>query len=232
MLAQRPMPEASPPTMGNMNIPVPLQPIAKPDDSSGLVDGFPTPLPITVDQYECLVREGCFEQPSGAPSSGQIELINGRIVHMNPQGPQHASPIDLLTEWSFQVANHRFRIRIEKAIVLPQCDSCPEPDLAWVEKQIYQTSHPTAEQVFLVIETSVSSVRYDAVVKSELYATAGIPEYWQLDVPSREMRIHLDPAGGRYRSVTTHAASETLRPRCLPEAELQTSSLFEENVPE
>jgi Uma2 family endonuclease len=86
---------------------------------------LPTTLPLTTEQYEKLVELGTFEG-----QTGQIELINGRIVRMNPQGPQHSDPIDFLTEWSFRNATDRFTIRAEKPIRIPDNNSCAEPDLA------------------------------------------------------------------------------------------------------
>lgn len=54
-------------------------------------------LPITVAQYSEWVGGARFDG-----QSGQIELINGGIVRLNPQGLRHASPIDILGEWSVE----------------------------------------------------------------------------------------------------------------------------------
>ncbi len=62
---------------------------------------LPTTLPLTIEQCEKLVEMATFEG-----RTGQIELINGRIVRMDPQGPQHSDPIDFLTEWSFLSQGH------------------------------------------------------------------------------------------------------------------------------
>lgn len=81
----------------------------------------PVPVPITTEQYEMLVNAGTFEQ-----ASGQIELIHGRIVRMNPQGPEHSDPIDFLTEWSIESVRRRYTVRVEKPIRIPEHLSCPE----------------------------------------------------------------------------------------------------------
>ena len=59
--------------------------------------GWPSTLPITLDQYESLVERGDFER-----FLVQVELIHGRIVHLNPQGPKHSDPVDMLMEWSIE----------------------------------------------------------------------------------------------------------------------------------
>ena len=71
----------------------------------------PTTMPLTVRNFQTLVRSGAFEN-----QAGQIDLIHGRIVRMNPQGPAHADPIDELQDWSYEHARSQFKIRIEKPI--------------------------------------------------------------------------------------------------------------------
>lgn len=69
-------------------------------DSPG--DG-PVTLPMTVRQYETLVDAGEFVE-----KRGQTELIHGRIVHKNPQEPEHADPVDDLAEWSIDQVKRRY----------------------------------------------------------------------------------------------------------------------------
>lgn len=182
---------------------------------------LPVTLPISVQQYADLVDHGHFDR-----HTGQIELINGRIVRMNPQGPQHADPLDILGEWSIHRASHQYRIRIEKPIVLPESSSVPEPDIAWVKRQSYAQQHPGPEDVLLLIEASVSSGAFDTGEKCDLYARAGIPEYWQINVPGQEIRVYRDPRSGSFRTLTTHGANESISPTCLPSATLPIGSLF------
>jgi len=184
-------------------------------------DMLPVTLPVTVQQYAELVDQGLFEN-----SSGQIELINGRIVQMNPQGPQHSDPIDLLGEWSAEQSNRRYRIRIEKPIVLPNSSSTPEPDIAWVTRKSYAVRHPGPEDIVLLIEASVTSITFDLGEKCDVYASAGVPEYWQINVPRRELRVHRNPVNGIFRTITTHPQNDSIAPLCLPTATLQIAHLF------
>lgn len=183
---------------------------------------LPVTLPVSVEQYAELVERGYFDG-----HVGDIELINGRIVQMNPQGPQHADPIDRLGEWSTEQSQRKLRIRIEKPVVLPNSSSTPEPDIAWVKRQSYAQRHPGPEDILLLIEASVSSIGFDTGEKCEVYARAGVPEYWQINVPQREIRVYRDPNAGSFRSVSTHTAVESISPLCLPAAVLSISSLFE-----
>ena len=181
----------------------------------------PATLPLTTAQYEKLVELGSFE---GA--TGQIELINGRIVRMNPQGPEHSDPIDYLNEWSVLQSKGRFTIRIEKPIRIPEQNSCPEPDLAWVARRRYFDQHPNPLDVFLLIEVSFSSSQFDRAEKQTLYARSGIVEYWQVDVPSRTVSVHRFPKDGAYTTVQILDTSMTIAPQCSPESVLQMKELF------
>jgi Uma2 family endonuclease len=182
---------------------------------------LPTTLPLTTEQYEKLVELGTFEG-----QTGQIELINGRIVRMNPQGPQHSDPIDFLTEWSVLNAMGRFTIRVEKPIRIPDNNSCPEPDLAWVTRRRYVEQHPNPQDVHLVIQVSFSSSLFDRTEKQQLYASAGIQEYWQVDVPSRMVTVYRVPQDGVYTSVASFGESMTLSPQCSLESVLHIKDLF------
>jgi Uma2 family endonuclease len=183
---------------------------------------WPTTIPLTVKQYETLVERGDFDA-----FVGQIELIRGRIVHMNPQGPQHSDPIDFLNEWSFEQTKRRFTIRIEKPLLIPNVNSCPEPDIAWVTRRRYADRHPLPDEVQLLIEVSYSSVDFDRTEKLSLYAEAGIPEYWQVDVPSRSVIVYREPDETSYRSIVTFACVARVSPICLPDAVLEVNSMFQ-----
>ena len=182
---------------------------------------WPTTIPLTVKQYESLVERGDFDA-----FTGQIELIRGRMVHMNPQGPQHSDPIDFLTEWSIEQTHRQFTIRIEKPLLIPNANSCPEPDIAWVTRRRYADRHPLPEVVQLLIEVSYSSIDFDRTEKLSLYAEAGIQEYWQVDVPSRSVIDYREPAEASYRSVSTFASGARVSPICLSDAALEVNSLF------
>ena len=182
---------------------------------------WPTTIPLTVKQYETLVERGDFNA-----FTGQAELIQGRIVHMNPQGPQHSDPIDFLTEWSVEQTSRQFTVRTEKPIVMPYANSCPDPDIAWVTRRRYLDRHPLPEEVQLLIEVRYSSIDFDRTEKLSLYAESGIQEYWQVDVSSRTVIVYRDPAEVSYRSVSFFPTGTEVSPICLPDAKLDISALF------
>ncbi len=183
----------------------------------------PAVVPLSYDGYMKLVEAGEFDG-----MTGQIELIEGQIVRMNPQGPQHADPIDVFNLWSIEQTRRRFTVRVQLPIALPQQNSCPEPDIAWVSPQRYRDRFPSAKDVHLLIEISATSGRFDRTKKMNLYAAASIPEYWRVDVPSQSVEVYRDPDVDQkmYRSLTTYDQSDVIHPVCLPEAAFDVSVLF------
>jgi Uma2 family endonuclease len=189
--------------------------------SDGHASVEPVTVPITTDQYAILVNAGAFDE-----TDGQIELIHGRIVRMNPQGPKHADPLDVLTEWSVENVQRRFTVRVEKPIEIPEHFSCPEPDIAWVTRGRYHQQHPGPEDIHLLIEVSQTSSHFDRTEKLLLYAEAGIAEYWQIDMPRRIVTVHREAQGELFRSVQSFGESATIAPLCLPDAKLVIATLF------
>jgi Uma2 family endonuclease len=189
--------------------------------NNNLTMNMPITIPISVKQYASLVERGDF-----ATVSGQVELINGRIVGMNPQGPRHSDPIDVLAEWSIEQSQRRYTIRVQEPIEIPNENSCPEPDIAWVHRRRYSDRHPAPNEVSLVIEVSLSSGDFDKNEKMLLYAAANIPEYWQVDVESKKVCVYRDPHDSRYLSISEYEMESTIYPLCEPSAALEVKTVF------
>ncbi|HKS39242.1 MAG TPA: Uma2 family endonuclease, partial [Blastocatellia bacterium] len=79
----------------------------------------------------------------------------------------------------------------------------PEPDITLLKPRddFYSQSHPTAADVLLVIEVAETSVEYDRSVKMPLYARAGIPETWLVNLPKEIIEIYTQPKNGKYQKV-------------------------------
>ena len=149
---------------------------------------------------------------------------------MNPQGPSHSDPIDELTQWSFQQAGLKFRIRIEKPIQIDSLHSTPEPDLAWVTRRRYADRHPTPADISLLIEVSFSSQAFDRGEKLQLYAQAGIVEYWLVSVPHQTIEVFTSPHGPSFEKSYVVRVGDSVSPHCLPSATLPVARLFSNQV--
>lgn len=125
----------------------------------------------TLADYHNIVEAGLFEGRS-------IELLNGLIVEMPPEGPDHADTSTRLMPQLWSAARGRYQVRAAKPISLPPNDSEPEPDIALVCDRSYRDAHPYPEDIFLVIEFSNSSLEKDTREKRLVYAQASLTIGW------------------------------------------------------
>jgi Uma2 family endonuclease len=73
----------------------------------------------------------------------------------------------------------------------------PEPDAAVVRGGLrdYPDRHPGASDVILVVEVADASLERDQTLKKRIYAKAGIPVYWIVNLLERRLEVHRDPSG-------------------------------------
>jgi Uma2 family endonuclease len=92
----------------------------------------------------------------------------------------------------------------------------PEPDAAVVRARNYGDDLPTARDVLLLIEVSDTSLGYDRARKLPLYARAGIPESWVVDLQGEAIERHTNPVGGRYRVTVRVGRGEEIESLAVP----------------
>jgi Uma2 family endonuclease len=141
---------------------------------------------------------------SGALAGEPVQLLDGLLVEMSPHGAVHSALIERLTH---HFARAEARLRVQLPLEIPP-DSEPEPDLALCAGAVSPRHHPRA--ALLVVEVAVSSHALDRGVKARLYARAGIPAYWLVDVPGRAVEVRSDPRGEEYRGCTTHCPGDSI----------------------
>jgi Uma2 family endonuclease len=179
---------------------------------------------LSLEDYDLMIRSGVF---NGAKRR-RLEFIYGEIREMAPIGPTHEEIVDRIAEWCYDhLPRKKVRIRIQNSIGLPELESAPEPDISWVKKRDYFAGRPTAADVLLIIEVAESSWKYDCGEKADLYAKAGIAEYWVVNLNERTVEMRREPSGGRYRSLQTFAGEREIRPLAFPEVALRPASLWE-----
>jgi Uma2 family endonuclease len=158
--------------------------------------------PLSRKEYDRMVELGMFEDE-------RIELLDGMLVEMSPQGNLHA----LVTEWFTErliVALHtRYRVRCQ----LPYAASAwsePEPDIAVFPRKVTH-DHPC--EALLLVEIADSSLTKDRILKRRIYAAAGVPEYWIVNLRDRTVEVHTRPTARGYERVAVLADGDVLRPR-------------------
>jgi Uma2 family endonuclease len=132
----------------------------------------------------------------------RVELIEGEIVEMAAMGARHMDVVSRFTHGFVREMGDHSIVRVQGPILLSD-RSEPEPDLvvAVPRPGRYHRSHPTPEDILLVVEVSDSSLEYDRQIKLPLYARAEIPETWLADLNGGVVLVHREPSDGAYRVV-------------------------------
>ena len=172
--------------------------------------------PISRVEYDRMVALGLFEDE-------RVELLHGVLVTMSPQGPAHNEVIDRLNELLVPALLGRARVRIQGAFAASE-DSQPEPDVAVFPRDNYGAAHPT--HALLVIEVSESSLGKDRGIKKALYATAGVPEYWIVNLEDRVVEVYTHPANGTYADADIKGPQDTLSPLAFSDISLHVAELL------
>lgn len=162
----------------------------------------------------------------------RVELIEGEIFQMAPQGPSHSTGARSAQEALRAAFGPGFDVRPQMPLALGLA-SDPEPDLAVVRGSFrdYRTAHPT--MAVLVVEVSDTTLAFDRREKASLYARAGIPDYWIVNVLEQVVEVHRDPRPDPtmpfeygYAQITRHGAGDTLTPLAAPEATIPVAELL------
>jgi len=170
------------------------------------------------------------ELSSGVLDGQHLELVEGELITKTGQNPPHWSSVSLLLKWLLGVFGADFVLQNAPIDVAPADNpsSEPEPDLIVLNRDLshFSRSSPPPADLHLVIEVADSTLGFDLRTKANLYARAGIVEYWVADVPGRCMFVHRDPQSGRYTSVVAYAAEESVAPLAAPDSRLRVGDAF------
>lgn len=176
---------------------------------------------FSLAEYDRIVESGAFNQR-------RLELFRGEIREMTPIGSPHEHAVDVLNRWSMKsVSEDQACIRVQNSIGLTESDCVPESDFAWVAARSYLHGRPQANDVFLIIEVSDSSLSYDRGEKATMYAEAAIADYWIVNLQDQVVEVHRDPHADGYATVTVYRGDDEVRPLAFPEAVLRPSTLWE-----
>ena len=177
-------------------------------------------------EYERLVQLGVFRPDE------RLELMDGALVISEPQGSRHAATIRRVLAALRHALGESWQIDSQLPIAL-DADSEPEPDVAVVplDAGAYRDGHPS--RAVLIVEIAESSYRIDREHKASLYARAGVPDYWIIDLARDTVEVHRDrdpsseaPLGWRYRSVVMLSPPAAVAPLAAPEAAILVADLL------
>ncbi len=176
---------------------------------------------FTVDEYERLVQEGILTEDE------HVELIEGEIVEMVPAGSHHSGTVKYLLALLSQTLGTSVVIGVQDPIRLPPFSE-PEPDLSILRARAdyYRFLTPAPEDVIFLIEVADRSASTDRTVKVPLYAAAGIPEVWIVDLAVNLIEVHSVPAEGRYMDVRFAKRGDSVSPAAFPDLTIAVNDIL------
>jgi Uma2 family endonuclease len=154
-----------------------------------------------------------------------IELISGQILNMSPKGIRHSFVLMQLLRELQELLRRRARIRCQDPISLPN-NSEPEPDLVIAKENEYLESHPVPSDIILVVEVADSSVEFDRSTKGDLYASAGIEEYWIVNLQENQLERYWQPRSAIYTRREVFFADQSIAIPQFSEAVLNLAVIF------
>jgi len=176
---------------------------------------------FNVAEYYQMARAGVLTEDE------RVELVRGEIVAMSPIGSRHAACVSRFDMRLQRWARERFVVRIQNPIRLDD-ESEPEPDVSVLKLRhdFYADAHPMPEDVLLVIEVADTSMGYDRDEKAPLYAEAGIPEMWLVNLSEAVIEVYSNPVDGAYSSVRQVARGGVLTSASLPGLSIRAEDIL------
>jgi Uma2 family endonuclease len=143
----------------------------------------------TVAQYHQMIRSGVLSDDD------PVELLNGWLVIKMAKNPPHRAAALLVRHELERVAPTGWYVEAQEPITLETSE--PEPDAVLVRgtTRDYLDRHPGPADVALVVEVADTRLERDRILKKQLYAAAGIPVYWLLNLVDRQLEVYTEPTG-------------------------------------
>lgn len=172
----------------------------------------------TIADYHAMIAAGILDDRD-------IELLQGEIVEMAPEGEPHAYFSDTAGEYLTHLLGDRAKVRHSKPVTLPNASE-PEPDIAIVQRlgREYLSHHPYPENIFWLIEYANTSLSKDLEIKRRLYAEVQIPEYWVVNLQTQQLIVFRDPQNGDYNTRFT-LSDGVISPLAFPDVSVSVAAI-------
>jgi Uma2 family endonuclease len=169
--------------------------------------------PVSVEAYHQMIDAGVF------PPDARIELIEGELYEMPPQGLPHSVAVRRLMRLFAELITED-RVLVQMPVYMPRSE--PEPDLA-IMAQGTPIDQVGIEHAVLVIEVSNKTRRFDLQRKAPLYQGHRVLETWVLDIPQQRLVVFPREGGS---VVYSRGQGAKITPRGVPEVTLDLDELF------
>ncbi len=181
-------------------------------------------------RYKWNVREFYRLEDLGFFEGKKVELVRGEIIELEPMKSPHATSVQLVSETLAKIFRKNVSIRQQLPLALSKQNE-PLPDIAVVVGTIrdHAESHPRS--ALLVVEIAETTLLYDRVTKAEIYAEAGIAEYWILNLKERVVEAYRNPSKNAarkyyYAEQTIYREDQLISPLESPRSKIRVSEFL------
>lgn len=176
---------------------------------------------FTVSEYYRMAEAGIISEDD------RVELIQGEVIKMSPTCSLHAACVDRLMEFFVQQSKGAYNVRGQNPLRIDKFTE-PEPDIMLLKRRndFYAHHHPEPADVLLVIEVADTSPDYDRNIKAPLYARAGIPEMWLVDLTGETVEISAKPQKGAYKTIQKAKRGEILTPQQIAALSISVDAIL------
>lgn len=176
---------------------------------------------FTVKEYNRMVEAGILTEDD------RVELIRGEIVQMSPIGRRHAAHVRRLDTLLSEKLGRRALVDTQNPIELDDA-SQPQPDVALLQTRadFYESGHPQAEDILLIVEVADTTVETDRDVKIPLYAQQGISEVWLVDINGQCLEVYRQPSAEGYQERQKFYRGQTLFIQAFPDVEIAVADVL------
>ena len=181
----------------------------------------------SLKDYHSMIEAGIF-------NNRRVELLNGKIIEMSPEGPLHRYTNVTIAKYLRRLLGNNAEIYEAHPITLSSSE--PEPDIAVVKTPdsryrsrrdpLRGARHPYPEDIYWLIEISDTTLSYDLGDKKLAYARALVREYWVVDINALKLTIFRQPQGDDYQTQTECTAG-TVSPLAFPDVAIDINEIFQ-----
>ena len=180
---------------------------------------------MTLTTYKWSIEEWHDLVDSGVLAEKKVELLEGEIIAMSPEGIPHSYTHQSVSDYLRELLKGKAYVRDAHPITLDNSE--PEPDIAIVRlpHTIYAQHHPYPEDIYWLIEISNQTLTKDLEQKTITYARNGIAEYWVIDLKNNKLIVHTQPQDNSYAQIVGYQAG-TISPLAFPQIAIALNLLL------
>ena len=155
----------------------------------------------------------------------RIELLDGELWEMTPQGSRHAVVCTLVADVLRPAIGNGAHVRVQAPIALYDVSE-PEPDIAVIAggPRDHLAAHPSRD--LLLAEVSESTLSHDRGRKLSAYARNGVPEYWLIDLVAERLEVYCDPSETAHDSKVVLSRGDKVTPLGAPGSQIAVADLL------